>query len=528
MNTTKVFGLCLLFLFVSQNVGFCQIKIDDGSYSSNLNILKKEEPKIQILSTYSSLFEPDSYIVAWLDIVENDEKAERVDPSKNDYSYHAVNPVGERVYIDSDTWHSRLCVNMNTMKAAVQRIPRGYNTIVGYVGRFDGCYVDERGETKRNDQINYNARKTLSDVINQCGFNNDNDKDLARALFIMTGYGVKFEDYIDWYRRSSTNAREEMSLMRYQRKIDSIMNSSMIMEARQKELLRSMYREAHSNASKEMFDDEAVFDYLLKKSIPHGWGEISRSIEQTSFFVLEDQDGNLYYDYSGNLISVSCYEKISELILNKTVVINRTGEKDFITGETLNPEVTCDGENGGLEFLCRDIFMHKGALVGVFGRDDGEITLRLTGYSHGCFAWNDDYAYVTSEPVYGGSSGYSPNGKVYPKSYVDQKEREKKLKEQERKALELSRQKEIENAKAQRRKDIIAKYGEQMGNLVLDRKVAVGMTKEMCREAVGYPTNTFTKTTAVGKSEVWTYSGYNATTWLYFYDGVVYKIEEVR
>ena len=483
MKNIKTFWFCLLFLFVFQHFGYGQIKTDNGSYSSNLNNLKKEERVIQPLPSYSSLFEPNSRPVAWLNIVTNDETANTLKPINDGiYGQQVVNPVGEQVYIDSDEYPERLCLNTNTMSASLRRIPKGYYTVVGYVGRFDGCYIDEYGDTKRNKQRYQEAIKTQIDLLDQYSFDNEDEKDWAHVIFVKDSKLSDVKGWAEWYRKEKRY---------YESENDAI------------------------NAMLEQYNDAG-----LEKI------DIYRHIFRSSFFILEDQDGNRYYDYSGNLISVSCYEKISELLLNKTVIVEEMQEKDFLTGEKLNSDIACQDN---IEFYCKDIFLRDGVLIGVFSRDDGEITLRLTGYTNKSFSEVGEKGVVTIGGFSCVNHGQYDNlGCVYPKCYIDQINSMRKMEAQKRKALEQNRQRDIEKAKEQRKKEILAKYGEKWGNLILNRKVAVGMTEEMCRESVGYPTNRFTKTTAVGKSEVWSYTNYNATMWLYFNDGVIYKIEDYR
>lgn len=68
----------------------------------------------------------------------------------------------------------------------------------------------------------------------------------------------------------------------------------------------------------------------------------------------------------------------------------------------------------------------------------------------------------------------------------------------------------------------VAKYGSEYGEYVAQKRVAVGMTKDMCRDAWGWPMNTYSTTTSFGNSEVWCY---NYKTRVYFYNGKVVQID---
>lgn len=106
---------------------------------------------------------------------------------------------------------------------------------------------------------------------------------------------------------------------------------------------------------------------------------------------------------------------------------------------------------------------------------------------------------------------------------INNKERMDKQKEENER---LANQKRIEqdkrNKEEERRQRIILKYGEEMGALICDKKVAVGMTQEMCCDAWGRPMDSYRTTTKYGQSEVWCY---NYKTRIYFFEGKVVQID---
>lgn len=107
---------------------------------------------------------------------------------------------------------------------------------------------------------------------------------------------------------------------------------------------------------------------------------------------------------------------------------------------------------------------------------------------------------------------------VQKKKNLD-KQKEEKARLACQKEWELSKQKRIE----ERKRDMIVKYGTEIGVLVGDRKVTIGMTQEMCRDAWGRPMNTYRTTTKYGQGEVWCY---NYKTRVYFYNGKVVQIDD--
>lgn len=96
-------------------------------------------------------------------------------------------------------------------------------------------------------------------------------------------------------------------------------------------------------------------------------------------------------------------------------------------------------------------------------------------------------------------------------------QREKAWKQHEIKEKQERAKKEYEH-----KQQMITKYGSQFGSLVAKQQVAIGMSKEMCRDAWGKPINTYRTTTKYGQSEVWCY---NYKTRIYFYNGKVVQID---
>ena len=84
-------------------------------------------------------------------------------------------------------------------------------------------------------------------------------------------------------------------------------------------------------------------------------------------------------------------------------------------------------------------------------------------------------------------------------------------------------QQEKANREAAHKQQMLAKYGSQFGELVSNKQIALGMTKDMCRDAWGNPMNIYRTTTSFGQSEVWCY---NYKTMIYFFEGKVVQIDD--
>lgn len=91
---------------------------------------------------------------------------------------------------------------------------------------------------------------------------------------------------------------------------------------------------------------------------------------------------------------------------------------------------------------------------------------------------------------------------------------------QQRQEAEKQRKERI-TRDAKRKQELCSRYGNGFGTLIVNRKVALGMTPEMCRQAWGTPIQISNMVDAKGKYTVWKY---NFKTYIYFYNGIVARI----
>ena len=92
----------------------------------------------------------------------------------------------------------------------------------------------------------------------------------------------------------------------------------------------------------------------------------------------------------------------------------------------------------------------------------------------------------------------------------------------EAKAKAARAAKEAAKRENERRTNILARYGEYYGNLILQGKIVIGMTKQQCIDAIGNPTRINRTTTASTIYEQWVYSG----RYLYFENGKLVTIQD--
>ena len=82
--------------------------------------------------------------------------------------------------------------------------------------------------------------------------------------------------------------------------------------------------------------------------------------------------------------------------------------------------------------------------------------------------------------------------------------------------------KEEQERKAQWRTEMISKYGEKYGNAIIESKVMLGMSQQMCQEAWGKPIEKFNTITTTTSKSTWLY---NYKTYLHFVDGKLVEID---
>lgn len=196
------------------------------------------------------------------------------------------------------------------------------------------------------------------------------------------------------------------------------------------------------------------------------------------------------------------------------------------------------------KFICKDVVLHG----------EGEFFVILNGEKTGSFAVKfDRIAYAKDSKDLGTKRQYS----CYHEYRDDVKQLKKHFKlcdvpflvtdygyyviesknvtilDKREKMAQAQRDKEEQQKEAARKKEqeqrknayvqqMTSKYGAEYGELIGNKQIAIGMTKEMCKDAWGSPMDTYSTTTSFGQSEVWCY---NYKTRVYFRNGKVSQID---
>lgn len=197
-------------------------------------------------------------------------------------------------------------------------------------------------------------------------------------------------------------------------------------------------------------------------------------------------------------------------------------------------------------YKCERLIIVEGDLFGVFSNDSGNYSVKIGPirpylidqygkskpaepgdyyfYENGLLLSFDYHGYGDCTDVIFAYDGHIEGGgiSIIPKSFLEKKNQiEKEVKTSLEAAAAKSR-KEYEQRIEQERKANIEKYGSEFGGNINNRKVALGMTKEMCQKSWGYPSERYSKVNSNGTLEIWVY--YSAM--LSFSNGKLVQIDK--
>ena len=145
----------------------------------------------------------------------------------------------------------------------------------------------------------------------------------------------------------------------------------------------------------------------------------------------------------------------------------------------------------------------------------------------GVIDFDEDYYQI----VWGDTVGYVDN--IFIKETIEVKEFKKLIlaeKEAPRKKelmrIKAERQKELMRIEAERqaiavkrKKKLVTKYGQQIANKIISKKIWLGMTDDMAIESWGYPHDKNSSVGSWGVNEQWVYGKIKNRKYLYFENG---------
>lgn len=244
-----------------------------------------------------------------------------------------------------------------------------------------------------------------------------------------------------------------------------------------------------------------------------------------------DENGNNYIIPptrmfgKSNLIPVSFYENVVRSLKNKKIALlgeprltDTTGAASIVIRDCISNDEIMIYNSGEyaydnecyffFNYTCTDVIVYKNSVmaiiedqrskgtfaVGVTKLDETRLPLRI-----GRNVDNTDFPLV-----------YGSNINIMVKddydSVVTEQKRLYSLSEQQRWQEYEKLEMENELRQQQRQQELTEKYGSERAKEIISGKVSVGMTKEMCNDAWGYPWNgKETLETILGTTEKWYY-----------------------
>ena len=227
---------------------------------------------------------------------------------------------------------------------------------------------------------------------------------------------------------------------------------------------------------------------------------------QTGVIQEEFSGSSNYFNYEW--VVLGHYEKIKSLYLNKELILLHYSEVYRKADGIISLEADTVTKNIPL----KTVWTCTGVQVKPRKKDDGILSIdkrspivlildNTTYGKHYCYLENEKgepYIPLYNEPEY-------ICGKFRLKSDYDKDEAEKAAKRAKKKADDAAK-------KAKRKADLTNRFGAANAELILQGKVKIGMTKEMCIEAWGRPRKINKTTGSWGTHEQWVYG----RSYLYF------------
>ena len=215
-------------------------------------------------------------------------------------------------------------------------------------------------------------------------------------------------------------------------------------------------------------------------------------------------------------------EYVLDIFKNVKVPIQSAFSEQYPDGSFSEFEYVYGLLKKGKKYHCTDVLVNNNNVV--LAVDDGNnntfsIALNKSvrlDYSNAHLLQEEFIVYLHAEEVIKGDNmDFDP-------LVISPKELEKTAKEYAR--IKARQDAGVTRQQEQRRKDIIQRFGATFGEKILNHKLALGMTPEMCIESIGYPSRRYSSTSEQGTSEVffYTYMG------VYFSDGKIVRVDQVR
>lgn len=407
-----------------------------------------------------------------------------------------------------------LCVNHSDSTLSIQKFEPGYYTIS------QKLLFKEQIERRTNDLLNFylmsSSKITLeTQSFDKYEYNEFCDSNVVKCLFK-----------------------------------EIIEENSASKKGFQSSLLKGTYKGTYDrydfnspyNRSVIILTDEKGRDFYIpedigKSTIYIGRPELNNSVLGNNFTKLRYIKG-----YPNSYL-----EKLDAVLKNQECYLST--KKNFYT-DPISKETKPIPEQEKT-YKCERLIMADGELFGVFSNDTGNYSVKIgpiqpylidqygkskpAEHSGGYYFYENgtliSFDYLNRALRYDNCTnaifaydGHIEGGdiSIIPKSFIEKKNQLEKEVWTSLEAAAAKSRKEYEQGIEQERKANIEKYGTEFGGNINNRKVALGMTKEMCQKSWGYPSERYSKVNPNGTLEIWVY--YSAT--LSFMDGKLVQIDK--
>ncbi len=253
----------------------------------------------------------------------------------------------------------------------------------------------------------------------------------------------------------------------------------------------------YSNPQKSVEHYNKSIEYITNYELEFGRNESSSSCRQKAEEGLKHSNSNMrqlsYYqslvkDITANINNLNLSEQGKTDLLIQIKTLDRMLQKDY--------KVEIFDQNSTVKDLLNEI----------------QQTLENI---------NDIYLYpnISKESLNSFSGFISKNQreKENAQQALNERKRQEATENQSKQSLAAKQE-----ANRVKRESLILKYGQKYGSLIAERKVVIGMTKEMCVAAWGKPSEINKTTATYGVHEQWVY---NIKTYLYFDDDILTTIQ---
>ncbi len=282
--------------------------------------------------------------------------------------------------------------------------------------------------------------------------------------------------------------------------------------------IRSRYsQELYKNKYSKIWDN-----YEEKIIVEESGGFFSNNFELLFVLKNEKNQDTVYTSNQYSFVLVPYFVHRQSTLTNKEFILDDIGSYNKLTGfiskNDIRKTLEYEDNYGNIRTQFKEIKVQYGTIWKCI-----DVTLIAPDYKIMCIFENSNGEQFTIADL----ELYSNTNRLIPLDVYNERERNKKLKKEELvKKQELeSKELKLKSQKVEQKRiaQLVAKYGQELGTIIADRKVKIGMTMEMCEDSWGTPFNKSKTITANLSSEIWLYGfGYR----LYFKNSKLIEINE--